>query len=241
NVDTTDPGHIKVDTEPGADVVIHDDDGKIICQTTADDQGQAVCVPEPGKTPQPGDQITVIVTDDAGNSTSKVVRIIAVTVADKEIVLPEETSQQATGRYFQPGELVHGRSVSAAGVETDLGWRTADADGQVVFAWTVADADSSLGGHTVILTGNHSGPGKDTFQVVRQTPTPPDTTGPPTGPPSQKPPPAGKPPLVATGATVGLGMAAAAGLVLTAGLALVAVGWRRRHRDQAAARAQHQA
>ncbi|MDR1265262.1 MAG: LPXTG cell wall anchor domain-containing protein [Propionibacteriaceae bacterium] len=228
----------------------HDDDNKISRQTTTDDQGQAARAPEPGKTPQPGDQITVIVTDNAGNITTKVVLVLALTVADKEIVLPEETSQQATGRYFQPGELVHGRSVRQEGGETDLGWRTADANGQVVFAWTVADADSSLGGHTVILTGNHSGPGKDTFQVVRQTPTPPDTTGPPTtppdsgpptAPPSQKPPPTGKPPLPSTGAPVTTGALAAAGLALAVGLALVGAGWRRRRQNRTTAHAQHRA
>ncbi|MDR1512941.1 MAG: Ig-like domain-containing protein, partial [Propionibacteriaceae bacterium] len=122
DVDTTDPGNIGVDTEPGSDVVIKNDDGKVICTATADASGHAVChVADPGDTPKPGDTIHITVTDPAGNTSTKDVRIVKVTVADKEIGLPGETSQTAVGEYYQPGERVHGLDGS-----TDLGHQTAD-------------------------------------------------------------------------------------------------------------------
>jgi hypothetical protein len=161
--DTTDPGNIGVDTEPNADVEIKNDDGKTICTAKADDKGHAIChVVDPDDIPKPGDTIHITATDPAGNTATKVTRIVKVTVADKEVGLPGETSQTATGEYYQPGERVHGTDGS-----TDLGYQTADSTGKVVFTWKIADADSSLGDHTVVLTGDWSGPGKDTYKVVR--------------------------------------------------------------------------
>jgi LPXTG-motif cell wall-anchored protein len=205
--DTTDPGHIGVDTEPNADVEIKNEDGKTICTAKADDQGHAICVPQPGDVPKPGDEITIISTDEAGNTSEKVVRIVQVVVADKEIVLPGETQQTATGYYFQPGEKVHGVSVHGS-VTTDLGWQTADATGKVVFTWSITDSDASLGDHTVTLTGDYSGPGRDTFQVSRQADLP------------------------KTGAGAESGLMTVAVAAATLGLGLVLLGWRRRRQDQ---------
>ncbi|MDR1513647.1 MAG: Ig-like domain-containing protein, partial [Propionibacteriaceae bacterium] len=204
NPDTRDPGDIVVDTEPNSDVVIEDDEGKVICTAHADGAGQAVChVGDPDDVPRPGDEITITATDEAGNTATKTTRIIQVVVSDKQVVLPLEQSQTATGFFFQPGERVHG-VVQPSG--QDLGYQTADATGKVVFTWSIADRDQSVGNHTAVLTGSWSGPGEDTFQVSRELPK--------------------------TGSEVDDAFIAAASLASALGVAFIMMAWRRRREEK---------
>jgi hypothetical protein len=211
NPDTSDPTHIGVDTEPNADVEIKDKDGTVICTAKADANGHAVCVPDANHVPKPGDEITIKATDEAGNVSEKKTRIIQVVVSDKEVVLPGETQQTATGYYFQPGERVHGVMNSDP---MDLQWQTADATGKVVFTWTIPSADDTyVGDHVVTLTGDWSGPGKDDFKVTR------GCVGKACNIPT-------------TGADVSAKLAAGAGLATLLGVGFILLAWRRRRRDE---------
>jgi hypothetical protein len=159
-VDTRDPEEIKGTTDPDVAIDIKDDEGRTICQTTSDAQGNWSC--RPTKPLKPGDEITVTATDKAGNSTSVKVRLILVKFDKPSIAQGDQ--QVARGFYFQPGERVHGYW-DVTGQTKDLGWQVANGSGEVVFTWTVpADADKKT--YQVDLIGEKSGPGSASFQVT---------------------------------------------------------------------------
>jgi len=74
--------------------------------------------------------------------------------------------QQIVGLNFNPGEAVHAVVNSTP---LDLGTKIADAEGRVVFNFTVPEG-FELGTHTAILTGAVSGPASVTFDVIELSP-----------------------------------------------------------------------
>jgi hypothetical protein len=201
-VDTEDNKTIDGETDPGVDIVIKDGDGNTICETKSDSNGHYSCTPT--KPLKPGDEITVIATDDAGNSTSVTVRVIKVTFAKDSIAKGQE--QTAHGYYFQPGEKVHGLW-TIGGQVTDLGWQTANASGEVAFSWPIP-SDLAEGTYTVRLVGETSGAGAATFTVTK--------------------------PLVVTGSPVSAPFMTTAGLMALLGTLFILLAWRRRRQEDEA-------
>ncbi|MDR1450319.1 MAG: Ig-like domain-containing protein [Propionibacteriaceae bacterium] len=201
-VDTSDHDVVEGDTDPNTDVtVVDDEDGHVICQTVSDSHGHWSCVPD--KPLKPGDEITVIATDDAGNSSSTTVRVLGLTLKPS---VAQGEAQVAHGSYFQPGESVHAVWY-VNGQAVDLGWQTANANGDVEFTWTIP-VETALGEYTVELRGERSGPVRASFQVVL--------------------------PIPATGSPVGVGFVAGAGSLALFGALFIVVAWRRRREEETA-------
>ncbi|MDR1266302.1 MAG: Ig-like domain-containing protein [Propionibacteriaceae bacterium] len=155
-VDTSDDTSVSGQTDPGANVVVSDEQGETLCSTTADQNGDYSC--DPVRPLQPGDQITVTATDEAGNSSSVTVRKLGLTIQRPS--LPRLGEQTATGHYFRPGE-----SVTALMDGQPIGTGTADQAGQVSFTWTIP-VTTDLGGRQISLVGAISGPVRGLFQVT---------------------------------------------------------------------------
>jgi hypothetical protein len=200
SVDTRDPEEITGKTDPDTAVEIQDDEGQTICQTVSDKDGNWWC--RPNQPLRPGDEITVIARDEAGNSSSVTVRILSVRV-DKPILAAGE-EQTARGFYFHSGERVHGLWW-VDGQAVDLGWRSANGLGEVTFTWQIPAATSR---HLfeVDLVGDVSGPGTAVFQVTD--------------------------PLPATGSPVGVPFVVGAGLATLVGMWFLVVAWRRRRSEE---------
>jgi hypothetical protein len=206
--DTSDPAHIGITTEPNAEVEIQNDQGKTICTTQADDQGNAICSPAPGDVPKPGDLIHITATDEAGNVGKLDTNIISVTVSKPTLTIPNDLQQVITGHYFQPGENVHG----VIDGTIDLGYKTADANGEVQFTYNAPNDTAFLGTHTVVLRGDKSGPGKATFAVAAFV----------------------APPIPTTGATISATFAGGGAAALALGTGLILLAWRRRREHEEA-------
>jgi len=82
------------------------------------------------------------------------------TVAHTDVVVGQD--QSATGRGFQPGELV---SAVEQPDGLDLGSRVADSEGVVRFSWTISKTDRP-GTHEFVATGARSGTVSATFTVA---------------------------------------------------------------------------
>jgi hypothetical protein len=198
-VNTSDPTQIGGKTSPNETVTVTDKAGQELCRVKADVTGAWSCVPS--KPLKPGDEITVTATDAAGRTASLTVRVLGIDVVVASVVRGEK--QSARGLYFRPGERVTAVMHSQ---DLNLGAAVADADGTVTFTWTVP-ADSDLGSHTVVLTGETSGPIAGDFLVTT--------------------------PMSQTGSTVNSGHVTAAFLSLLVGLGLLIVARRRREESEA--------
>ena len=84
------------------------------------------------------------------------------TVARSEVVVGQD--QSATGRGFQPGELV---SAVQQPDGLDLGSRVADSEGVVRFSWTISKSDRP-GTYEFVATGAKSGTASATFTVAEK-------------------------------------------------------------------------
>jgi len=85
-----------------------------------------------------------------------------VTLALPSISLSGPRQQTVTGSNFRSGERVH---LVVESTPWDIGYRTADAKGTVVFTFTVP-ANFPVGRHTATLTGSQSGAVSGTFEVT---------------------------------------------------------------------------
>jgi hypothetical protein len=155
--DVSDPGTITGTGDPGNAIEVTDSDGRQLCTTTVDAQGDWSC--RPARPLVPGDEVTATATDEAGHSASTTVRVLGLVLRAGSV--PRGHEQTAQGLYFQPGERVRAQMHSS---ELDLGTLEAGPDGTVVFTWVIP-ADTSLGQHEVVLTGSRSGSVKATFIV----------------------------------------------------------------------------
>ncbi|MCW4459964.1 DUF1349 domain-containing protein [Microbacterium sp. MPKO10] len=95
--------------------------------------------------------------DDAGDGDSAAT--LSMSVAHQTLERGETQTVVASG--FEPGESVTGTMHSTP---LDLGSQTADADGDVTFSWTIP-ADTSVGVHSAVLTGEVSGEVSADFRV----------------------------------------------------------------------------
>ncbi|MDR1635254.1 MAG: Ig-like domain-containing protein [Bifidobacteriaceae bacterium] len=145
--------------EPGDTIIVTDEDGEELCRATVGEDLVWSCELVPPL--HEGDMVTIVERDPAGNSTELAWRIGVPRVVLSEPALNRGARQTATGHNFQPGEEVAGvmRSDPLA-----LGTATADADGKVVFTWTVPES-AEFGSHEVTLTGPLSGAVAATFTV----------------------------------------------------------------------------
>ncbi|MDR2931447.1 MAG: Ig-like domain-containing protein [Propionibacteriaceae bacterium] len=150
--------------DPGDTATVTDPDGKPLpgCEATVIGvDGTWSCTPTDPL--QPGDKVTVVVTDPAGNQSEPTV--VTVGSLQIEVAYPTRNPGQTevvTGSNFNPGERVC-LVVHSTGV--DLGCQTADKDGKVTFSFTVG-SELAVGTHTVTLTGEKSGSVSAVFSVT---------------------------------------------------------------------------
>ena len=130
-------------------------------------------------------QVTVIVTDTAGNpSAPTTVNLVtyvppvpptsAITVTVKNAQVEVGGQQTVTGKGFRNLERVTAQLCSTPTTCTTVGSGLALLNGQVSITFTVPDSTTTLGTYTVTLTGTTSGTGSTTFQVIA--PAAPPTT-----------------------------------------------------------------
>ncbi|TDR14629.1 Ig-like domain-containing protein, partial [Marinicella litoralis] len=87
NVDPTDGDPVEGTTIPNGDITVYDDMGNLICSTTADGSGNFSCSPV-NPLPADGDVISVIVTDENGNSSSPTQVTVDAAAPDVPTVTP---------------------------------------------------------------------------------------------------------------------------------------------------------
>ncbi|GAA3589359.1 hypothetical protein GCM10022198_11560 [Klugiella xanthotipulae] len=158
--------------EAGSTVTITDADGNTLGTAVAGDDCHFEAVLTPAQ--EKGVDITIVLTDPAGNESEKVVvRVGSVSMLLQSALLRPGTTQVAYGYGFQPGEVVTGVLHSEP---IALGSQVADANGEVTF--TIAlPGTFELGSHSVILSGAFSGEVSETFMVtVADAPTTPAAT-----------------------------------------------------------------
>ena len=157
--------------EPATTIIVTTGDGTPVCQATVGNDGSWSCTPA---IPIPPDTaLTIVAVDTAGNRTTPTSRIDTApstpptstpTVLTIDLSIPSiqrGTTQTATARGFQPGELV---SATMFSDQVLVGTVTADANGAVVFTWTIGP-EIDLGIHTFTATGAQSGSVSATFLV----------------------------------------------------------------------------
>ncbi|MDR2931436.1 MAG: Ig-like domain-containing protein [Propionibacteriaceae bacterium] len=152
------------EADPGDRIVIRDGDSKPIpgCENVvAGPDGHFSCTPT---TPlHPGDTITVVAKDPAGNSSQPVT--VTVVALDMQVTHPRRyrlQTQEVTGLNFNPSESVC-LTVSHSTV-LDGGCQIAGVDGKVKFTFTVPQT-FDVGTPTASLTGKKSGTVAKTFIV----------------------------------------------------------------------------
>ncbi|MFF1573667.1 invasin domain 3-containing protein [Leifsonia sp. NPDC058292] len=160
-LDPSDGGSVTGCAEPGATIEVTDESGAVIGTAVAGPDCRFEVVFQPPLTP--GDTVTVTATDPAGNvSGESVLRIGKIWMELADSTREPGQQQRAVGHNFQPGESVSGLLQSTP---VNLGTRTADANGDVEFVFTLA-SNIEAGPHTVTLTGDFSGSVSQTFTVV---------------------------------------------------------------------------
>ena len=169
-VDPTNGSQVTGSSENGSTVTVVDESGEPVpgCTAVPVVGGKFSCTPDhPLK---PGTTIEVTATDSDGNQslpTSLTVREIGI-----KVLYPQRTPggpQQVTGFNFNPGEAVQAVVNSTP---LDLGTKTADANGQVVFNFVIP-AGFEIGKHTATVTGAVSGTKSITFEVTAPPPVAP--------------------------------------------------------------------
>jgi len=163
-VDPTNGSKVTGTTDPDTTVTVYDEDGKPIpgcVDVKPDASGHFECYPQvPLK---PGDTITVIARDEAGNGSNPVkvtVRGIGILVLHPVRQVGEP--QVVTGLNFNPGEKVR---LVVTSDPLDVGTLTVNADGTVTFNFDIP-ADFEAGAHTARLIGQESGEVSGGFEVV---------------------------------------------------------------------------
>ena len=114
-----------------------------------------------------GDHLSVSTTDSLGHESAPItVTVLAVEIDAQFAQRRTGDDQQIVGYNFNPGEAVHAVVNSTP---LDLGTKTADSQGRVVFNFTVPEG-FELGTHTANLTGAVSGAKSVTFDVIDVSP-----------------------------------------------------------------------
>jgi hypothetical protein len=206
------------DTEPGATVIIVDDDGNTIpgCEdVTADENGRFSCRPT---TPlEPGDRVTAVARDPAGNTSGPshlVVVALGITVDHPSVA--RLTEQVVHGFNFNPGEQV---CLTVPEESHKVGCVAADDDGHVTHAFQVPASYRDLD-HVATLNGEQSGSVSGAFQVT-----------PAAAPVDQAPPSSARPAArISTGGEAASSSIVPRGLVIGLMIAAVGVGVGQRRR-----------
>jgi adhesin/invasin len=150
--------------DPDSKVTVTDKDGNPVpgCEDiTPDATGRFECVPDVKL--NPGDSITVVATDRAGNKSKPVtvkIGALGIEVAHPKRYHGEE--QIVSGKNFNPGENV---SLVIYSDPFEVGTAVADKDGKVTFKFAVPET-LEYGQHTATLTGEESGDASTTFEVI---------------------------------------------------------------------------
>jgi hypothetical protein len=177
NIDTTAPEPPVIDrsngtmasgstdpSEEGSKVVVYDPDGNEICVTVVQADGTFACELEPPA--QDGEEITVVITDPAGNpSEEATAKVVGLGIVLGSLQLYPGDDQSVMGINFRTGEKVTAELNTAEGplfIATD----TADAEGKVEFPTFAIPTNSLPGELTVTLSGELSGPVTAPFQVL---------------------------------------------------------------------------
>ncbi|MDR2381322.1 MAG: Ig-like domain-containing protein [Bifidobacteriaceae bacterium] len=148
--------------EVGATVSVRDEQGYALCTpaVVVGSDGTWQCQLTPPAAP--GETITVVTTDTAGNATTQTWRVGLPQLVFLAASVAAGSPAHLTGANFQPGEQIVGTMYSDP---VDLGSVAADGSGALVFDWTVP-ADAAVGEHTVELVGALSGKVTATFTVT---------------------------------------------------------------------------
>ncbi|MCL1923794.1 MAG: Ig-like domain-containing protein, partial [Propionibacteriaceae bacterium] len=163
-VDPTNGSKVSGKGDPGSTITVTDQDGNPVPGCTdvkVDSSGKFLCVPQNPLTP--GDSITIIATDRAGNKSKPVV----VKIADLGIAVTHPTryrgeEQVVTGYNFNVGEKV---DLVVYSDPFEAGSGVADSHGTVTITFIVPETmEYAL--HTATLTGDESGTRSATFQVI---------------------------------------------------------------------------
>jgi hypothetical protein len=150
--------------EPGDTITVKDPDGNPV--PGCDDvlvgaTGDWSCTPDSPL--QPGDQVSVVETDPAGNESEPTeVTIGALSISVKYPQRRLGETQEVTGSNFNPGEKV---CLAVFSQVLQAGCGTADQSGQVVISFEVPGSFEA-GTHTVELTGEQSGKISTSFVVT---------------------------------------------------------------------------
>ncbi|MDR0285886.1 MAG: Ig-like domain-containing protein, partial [Propionibacteriaceae bacterium] len=163
-VDPSNGSQISGTAEPGTTVTVIDESGGPVvgCEAVVPDpDGRFSC--RPGQPLAPGAEVTVVVTDPAGNQSEPVRVTIAQLVV--EVTYPTRhplETQTVTGRHFNPGERV---CLTIAPDRLEVGCAAADSEGTVTYTFTVP-GHWSVGPRTAALQGDMSGRVEAPFAVI---------------------------------------------------------------------------
>jgi hypothetical protein len=163
-VDPTNGSKVTGTADPDTTVTVTDQDGQPVpgCENIKPDStGRFECVPD--IVLAPGDTITIIATDRAGNKSKPVVVTISalgIAVTHPQRYRGEE--QVVTGYSFNPGEKV---DLVIYSDPFNAGSSRANADGTVTITFLVPQ-DMEYTTHTATLTGEQSGSVSTTFEVI---------------------------------------------------------------------------
>jgi adhesin/invasin len=162
-VDSSNGSQVTGSGEPGSKVTIKDPDGNVIpgCEDVyADEDGHFVCIPT--TVIPPDTELSVTVTDEAGNTSEPTTVVVGRLVI--EFAYPTRNTSQTqivTGANFNPYEKV---CMEYSG-GTERTCTTADKEGKVKFSFTVP-GNLKAGVCVVTLIGERSGSVTGTFSVT---------------------------------------------------------------------------
>ena len=170
-LDRTNGSLITGTATPGDTITVSFGDGTPVtgCESVkVDDAGHFSCTPS---TPVSAGTSLVVTETTAGGTTSTTGKVESLGLAVGTMSVTVGNQETITGSNFNPGEQVH---LVLQSTPVDMGYQTADAQGTVVFRFTVPSS-LEAGQHTATLTGAQSGSIQGTFQVASQAAAPSST------------------------------------------------------------------